>query len=286
MKLLFSMRQLGIRGTDHGCRRIATELVRRGHRIAFTYPRDRVVCPTTEALFHSIAEVMLPYTHIVEVQAFINRWKPDLFYEKRGHWDWLPDGVKTAIHAVFEMPPQGERFAAISHWLGWVMKCPWVPSSVSFFDDLPPATIETRFGRHGGPESFDLDWVRKAVRGRPDVALLNTEGFTNETIADPRDLAIWVSKRGAMLHARTRGETFGHSCAEFAIQRKPVLTWAGSPEKAHYELLGSAAVLYHDEAELLDLLANFKPEPVSGEIPYMDYTPARVANLWEEVFLG
>lgn len=285
MKILISMRQLGTRGTDHGSRRAATELARRGHRIAVCFPRFRVIDPVTEAYFHGIAEVMLPYDDNGQVQDFVNTWRPDLWYEKRGKRDWLPANVKTAVHAVFEMEPQGDRFAAISHWLGAVMNCPWVPSAVTFYD-LPPVSIETRFGRHGGPESFDLDFARRAIHGRTDVAFLNTDGYSHEVISDPHELAVWVSKRGAMLHARARGETYGHACAEFAIQRKPVLTWDGSREKAHYELLGPAAVFYHDEHELLDLLANFKPEPVKGVIPYMEFTPERVVDKWEEVFLG
>jgi hypothetical protein len=51
-----------------------------------------------------------------------------------------------------------------------------------------------------------------------------------------------------------RGETFGLSCLEFAMLGKPVLTYAGSPERAHLEILGDAAVTYQNAEELKQLL--------------------------------
>jgi len=56
-----------------------------------------------------------------------------------------------------------------------------------------------------------------------------------------------------MLHGRQRGETFGLSCLECASLGKPVLTYADSPERAHLEILGDAAVVYHNAEELKEL---------------------------------
>jgi len=51
-----------------------------------------------------------------------------------------------------------------------------------------------------------------------------------------------------------RGETFGLSCLEFAMLGKPVLTYADSPERAHLEILGEAAVAYENAQHLRALL--------------------------------
>jgi len=40
-----------------------------------------------------------------------------------------------------------------------------------------------------------------------------------------------------MLHARLHGETFGLAVGEFAVLGKPVITFAGSRERAHLEML-------------------------------------------------
>ena len=65
-----------------------------------------------------------------------------------------------------------------------------------------------------------------------------------------------------MLHGRMRGETFGLSCLEFAMLGKPVLTYAGSPEMAHLEILGDAAVCYKNAQELREILRH--PASVIG----------------------
>jgi len=59
-----------------------------------------------------------------------------------------------------------------------------------------------------------------------------------------------------MLHGRMRGETFGLSCLEFAMLGKPVLTYGGSPERAHLEILGDSAVPYQNAKELREPLCH------------------------------
>ena len=65
---------------------------------------------------------------------------------------------------------------------------------------------------------------------------------------------LFLNSCDAMLHGRMRGETFGLSCLEFAIIGKPVLTYAGSAERAHLEILGDTAVLYQNAQELCEFL--------------------------------
>jgi len=72
--------------------------------------------------------------------------------------------------------------------------------------------------------------------------------------ADPVLKRRFLNTCDAMLHGRQRGETFGLSCLEFAALGKPVLTYADSPEKAHLEILGEAAVAYKNAQHLRELL--------------------------------
>ena len=128
----------------------------------------------------------------------------------------------------------------------------------------------TVFGRHGGDDSFDIPWVHKAVvetaKKNSDIwfLFLNTREFSGTAglpnirflpaTADPILKRRFLNTCDAMLHGRMRGETFGLSCLEFASLGKPVLTYAGSPERAHLEILGEAAVAYRNARELGEFL--------------------------------
>lgn len=128
----------------------------------------------------------------------------------------------------------------------------------------------TVFGRHGGDDSFDIPWVQKVVvetaQANPGIwfLFLNTRPFPGSenlpnvvflpATADPIQKRRFLNTCDAMLHGRMRGETFGLSCLEFAVFGKPVLTYANSPERAHLEILGEAAVAYRNAPELRKLL--------------------------------
>jgi len=188
----------------------------------------------------------------------------------------------------------GDVYAYVSPWLSEVMaygKAPWVPHMVRLAEDdgdlrteaggRKPAAGDrwsevgipndaTVFGRHGGDDSFDIPWVQEAVvetaKENPDIwfLFLNTREFPGTArvsnirflpaTADPILKRRFLNSCDAMLHGRQRGETFGLSCLEFAVLGKPVLTYAGSPERAHLEILGEAGVRYRNVQELRKLL--------------------------------
>jgi len=128
----------------------------------------------------------------------------------------------------------------------------------------------TVFGRHGGDDSFDIPWVQEAVveiaKENQNIwfLFLNTRVFRGAAgisnivflpaTADPVLKRRFLNTCDAMLHGRQRGETFGLSCLEVAILGKPVLTYADSPERAHLEILGEAAVAYKNAQHLRGLL--------------------------------
>jgi len=203
----------------------------------------------------------------------------------------VPTGIHAIFR---ESEFHGEIFAYVSPWLSEVMaygKAPWVPHMVRLADESGDLRTEdggrrtvvgsrwsevaipkeaTVFGRHGGDDSFDIPWVRGAVvetaKKYPDIwfLFLNTREFAGAAglpnivflpaTADPILKRRFLNTCDAMLHGRQRGETFGLSCLEFAMLGKPVLTYAASSERAHLEILGDAAVGYHNIKELEKLL--------------------------------
>jgi len=82
--------------------------------------------------------------------------------------------------------------------------------------------------------------------------------------ADPILKRRFLNTCDGMLHGRMRGETFGLSCLEFAMLGKPVLTYAESPERAHLEVLGGAAVAYRDAQDLREYLEDRGRWSVAG----------------------
>ena len=158
----------------------------------------------------------------------------------------------------------------------------------------------TVFARHGGAETFDIPFVQAAVircaRHSPDTYFLfmNTNRFCENLpnvlflppTTDPMQKARFIATSDAMLHARQRGETFGLAIGEFSIMNKPVLTWDGSPERCHLEILGEKAIRYSDAAGLSRLLREFRPDKsVDYDVYSREYSPEIVMAKFGEVFL-
>lgn len=225
-----------------------------------------------------------------------------LYHIKSGYPDGVraPDGVRYAVHAVFNVNPHGDRYAAVSNWLSNGV-VPYVPHIIS----LPAVSGNLRnsygipnsatvFGRHGGDNTFDIPFVYSAIRRvlevREDVwfVFLNTTVdikhprviFLEET-QDPKYKVKFINTCNAMIHARMRGETFGISVGEFASLGKPVFTYNGSGERAHLEELDSE-YFYSDEETLVNKMLEFYRRASWG---YTQYTPENVMAKFKEVFL-
>jgi len=88
-----------------------------------------------------------------------------------------------------------------------------------------------------------------------------------------------------MIHARNEGESFGLSCAEFSIKNKPVITWDGSRERNHIDVLGDRGIFYSDAQGMLDCLYNFEKQPDKDWNCYREFSPENVMTMFREVFL-
>jgi glycosyltransferase involved in cell wall biosynthesis len=223
------------------------------------------------------------YRTEVEREDILKDEKADFFYcIKNGFNDGVfSRKVPTGVHAIFrESEFHGDIYGYVSPWLSEVMtygRAPWVPHMVRMANEPGSLRAEygipndaTVFGRHGGDDSFDIPWVQKAVvekaKKNPEIwfLFLNTRGFRGAAglpnlkflpaTADPIRKSMFLNSCDAMLHGRMRGETVGLSCLEFAMLGKPVLTFAGSPERAHLDILGESAVPYANAYELEEIL--------------------------------
>jgi glycosyltransferase involved in cell wall biosynthesis len=180
----------------------------------------------------------------------------------------------------------------------------FVPKFESKLDLRQALGIPTKakvFGRHGGWDTFNIPFVRKAVvqhaqQNQEDHFLfLNTEpmrGSENLTnihylaaTVDPEEKARFLATCDAMLHARWHGETFGLAVGEFAVLGKPVITFSESRERAHLEMLGDQAVPYQHVAELAGILREFLPHKTHGTEYGIFADPMVVMELFRKKFL-
>jgi len=202
----------------------------------------------------------------------------------------------TLIHSVFRAnEPHGHRYRYVSDWLakdqGYNPEEYAVPHMVT---RLPEPKYDLReklgigkdkivFGYLGGSTEFNLrdahDVINRILSERNDIyfIFMNINKFTNDNpniihlpgTWDLYEKSSFINSCDAMLHARSGGETFGCSVAEFSIMNKPVITYGLSGERSHLEILGERAILYNNGEELYDILNNLK-----SYIKYDDYYKA------------
>jgi hypothetical protein len=319
MRVLLQTNQLGIGGTDvtlwdyaNGC----TDIL--GHEVFIATMKIPPGAghsgfghhPDTVKKYQNRFPVFM-YDSVEQLNQLAKENHIDVaYFAKSGENDGLVlRDIKSVIHVVFPCwEPHGQVYAFVSQWLSKVMTggwAPWVPHIIN----LPPASGNLRkklsipedavvFGGYGRAPCFDIPFVRETVcrisSKHPNIYFLfNT--FT--PFGNPLENLIFLPEAAflnkaefigtcdAMLHGRSRGETFGLAVAEFSSQNKPVITYALSPEKAHIDLLGDKAFLYHNQEELESILLSFKKEPEKDWNCYREFSPENVMSTFSRVFL-
>jgi glycosyltransferase involved in cell wall biosynthesis len=97
----------------------------------------------------------------------------------------------------------------------------------------------------------------------------------------------FINTCDVMIHGRFRGETFGLTVAESSTLNKPVITYNGSAERNHIDILGDAGMYYSDYDSLVNILMNISTADIKDKDwnRYTDYTPAKVMQQFNKVFL-
>jgi glycosyltransferase involved in cell wall biosynthesis len=231
-----------------------------------------------------------------------------IYHLKFGKNDgFRPQVTRYWVHAVFDASqPHGDRYAAVSQWLGREHGAPFVPHIIEVADDfqdmrrelnIPPHAVV--FGRFGARGSFDIPWVREAIAdslkrwenvyflfANTDVKMHHERIIDLPTLYDPVQKRRFINTCDAMLHASEQGETFGIAVGEFAVCGKPVLAYAQPRARSHLEMLRHP-MLYNDLAELkhcLEMVMSKEFSPEDGGA-YRDCTPEKVMQKFEQVFI-
>ena len=261
---------------------------------------------------------MLPcllYSNRTDLQRVLAKHRIGILYQiKPGRDDgWVVPGIRNCIHAMFPSTEfHGDVYLYVSRWLSRAMTGQddrFVPHLVNqvlalgnLRKELGIPEAARVFGRHGGADTFDIPFVHRSVRRharahpRDHFIFLNTREFlpSGERLpnihflpgtADPERKAAFLGSCDAMLHARRSGETFGLAVGEFAVRGKPVITYGGSRERAHLEMLGAEAVVYDNERGLEEILRGFTPRAAGAGEYGLCRDPAQVMALFRERFL-
>ena len=236
-----------------------------------------------------------------------------LYLTKPGPFNgFLVPSVKNCVHAQFLCDEfHGDAYAYLSSWMSRVMtgrENSFVPFYVPRFISEEDLRRKLRipkeakvFGRHGGWDTFNIPFARKAVIEHArnctgdHFVFLNTEPIRGterlsnvhylQATVDPVEKAKFIATCDAMLHARWHGETFGLAVGEFAVLGKPVITYGGSRERAHLEMLGEKALIYKSKEELLKVLREFRRRAIVGT-EYAEYAdPKIVMEIFQKNFL-
>lgn len=278
MKILFHSNQLGLRGTEVFMYNLALGCKNLGWDCHIAARKDK----TQDSLdkFQAQFPVTL-YNNFQEVEEIIKDENIDWLYAIKGG---KKDGVistqcKNFIHACFQRyEPHGDRYAFISEWLaracGQNKDEDFLPLIVTLPDHKEDMREELGiphdavvFGRHGGPEEFNIPFVREAIKAsleaRKNIYFLFLG--TNKFIDHPRVIHIdkgwdevrvrkFINTCDYMLHARVNGESFGIAIGQFLYCNKPVITWADGIDKNHLAMCGNKGLYYRNGIEIYNIL--------------------------------
>ena len=225
---------------------------------------------------------------------------------------FLVPGLRNCVHAQFLCDEfHGDAYAYLSSWMSRVMtgrEDSFVPFFVPQFvseEDLRgklgiPKGAKV-FGRHGGWDTFNIPFARRAVveharnYTEDHFVFLNTEPIRGTerlpnmhylpATVDAVEKSKFLATCDAMLHARWHGETFGLAVGEFAVLGKPVITFSESRERAHLEMLGNQALLYRNVGELAGILKEFRPHKTRGTEYEIFADPKVVMEIFRKKFL-
>ncbi len=231
----------------------------------------------------------------------------------------LPINVKNFVSSIggSNISKHGDVFTFISEYLADIYKidAPVVHPIVeledpqnfsSFREELGIPKDALVLGRHGGKETFDLPFVKsaieKALNQRSDLYFVfaNTNMFYQhdrifhlDYTSDFTIKSKFINTCDAMIHARSEGEIFSLSLAEFATRNKPILSWKPTFRPhgysyGHYSILGDRAIWYRDENDLYDILVNLSSSDIRDkdwDVYKDNYSPKKIMTDFNNLFL-
>ena len=214
---------------------------------------------------------------------------------------------KTVKHCVFDTTcNESDFYIGISECLNYKFNTniPIIPHIIDLPDinenlknELGIPQDSVVFGRYGGYSEFNISITHEAIKDylelNDDVYFLfmNTYKFYEHPKIIYLDMNInveykvkFINTCDAMIHARSCGETFGLSIAEFSTKNKPIITCL-SGDLEHIQILGNNAIIYNSKELLMDIFKNIRIiiNSKSDWNSYKLYSPKYVMDLFKKI---
>jgi hypothetical protein len=226
---------------------------------------------------------------------------------------FLSETTKTVVHCVFDMSePHGDIYAGVSETIAKKFnKTLFVPHMINLQPSMDGSNLREElnipkdvivFGRHGGMDTFDLDFAKQSisrvVNNHSNIyfVFVNTPVFCKHPhvihlskIITNIDKNKFISTCDAHLECGSMGHSFGLSMAEFSVNNKPIIAYNGPVwNRAHLDILGDDGIYFTSEEELYTILTTFDPiEYATLDINcYRKFTPHLVMKIFNNVFLS
>lgn len=238
-----------------------------------------------------------------------------IYVQKGGEKDnWESKKIKTLIHVLYPQKlsqRHGYKYAFISEWLSKSFsnyKIPFVPYITTLKNSTKDLKkkykIKKNFkvlGYHGGESSFDLkfaqDAIKKTVLKRKDIffLFLNVFKFCNHPrikfikgTINEKFKAQFINTCDAMIYGRSLGESFGHSCGEFIVNNKKIISYKYNRHRSHvFNSTKKNIIEYNSFENLYKILINFKTSKITknNKNKYNLYKEKNVMKKFDKVFL-
>jgi hypothetical protein len=338
MKIIFHTNQIAERGTEIAIYDYAEGNESfLGGKSFIAAPAGNVYDETVLKRFTDRFDVLL-YENKSELDNYIADNCIELFYQisSGDKEEILVTSIPVFVHCVFSTNRHfGSYYCPISDYLNRyyrthypvlphiIKKFPGITENLRNKLNIPASAVV--FGGYGGKEQFDIDFVKKNVietaKKNENIyfMFLNFTPFATDMkniIFLPKNTSIDYKERfintcDAMLHARSDGETFGISIAEFSVKNKPVFTW--KPDmvhntkyelmecirrfrgkkhryaRAHLDFLGNKAIAYHGTMDLAKKLERFDPAAYMGkdlDCYSRRFSPEKVMQIFKNIIEG
>lgn len=158
------------------------------------------------------------------------------------------------------------------------------------------------FGRLGGADTWDLNIAKQAIievlkfhtniwflfAVRPSILndVVHPRLICLQPIIDLTIKRKFINTCNALLHAQSLGDSFGLTIGEFSVCNKPIIVWNGGRCQEHLILLGEKAIKYRNMDDLYQILTTFNPSTLDiNWNVYQDYTPEKVMEIFDRIFL-
>lgn len=314
MKIAFHSEQLGIRGTEVALYDYAHYFEKLLKGKAFIISNKNADLTTLDK-FRDRFEVFL-YNNFSEVPTYLSENNiTHIYYIKAGFADGKEvSNAVNLVHTVFKLnQPHGQHYTFISKWLSKTMTGDsnnYIPHIVTLPDikenyrtvlGIPEDAIV--IGRHGGKEQFDIPFVYEAICEVVNTysniyfLFLNTDRFCEEhpniihlePTWDLEKKTGFINTCDAMIHARSGGESFGLSIAEFLHQDKPVISCPlplTDTDANHIEMLGDFGKWYTNKEECIAEILSIQHKNHEGIYKNLvkQFAPELVMERFKNVF--